>query len=230
MVIQNTKKFSLLPNLRQNKSWIFSASLFLCAFLVFASQAQAANLPAPTLLVPEPGVRLGQDRVWVGGVSFNDTEITILVDDEEKTSVKTRNHQSGVGNFGVELVNLSLGSHKITSISRDSKGRTSIISNVLTIKVEPKTPAPTKGMPASLSNPCTVPSSPGTPCSALNTTSAFVSANRAATSRSISIRVTRCPRDSSALATPSPLMSETGRSADQPPIRTATCHGPRLTS
>ena len=29
------------------------------------------------------------------------------------------------------------------------------------------------------------------------------------------------PRDSSALATPSPDMSETGRSLDQPPIRTA---------
>src|SRR6185437_3743987 len=70
--------------------------------------------------------------------------------------------------------------------------------------------------------PCTVPSSPGTPWSALNTTSGFTSCNRSATSRSMSIRVTRWPRSSSALATPSPLVSDTGRSADQPPIRTAT--------
>jgi hypothetical protein len=46
--------------------------------------------------------------------------------------------------------------------------------------------------------------------------------SRSATSRPMSMRVTRWPRDSSALATPSPLISETGRSLDQPPIRTAT--------
>jgi ActR/RegA family two-component response regulator len=70
--------------------------------------------------------------------------------------------------------------------------------------------------------PCTVPSSPGVPCSALNTTSGAASARRNATSRPMSIRVTRWPRCSSALATPSPLVSETGRSLDQPPISTAT--------
>src|SRR3546814_8462750 len=44
----------------------------------------------------------------------------------------------------------------------------------------------------------------------------------------MSMRVTLWPRDSSASATPPPLISDTSRSADQPPIRTATCHGPRL--
>ena len=42
--------------------------------------------------------------------------------------------------------------------------------------------------------PCTVPSSPGVPCSALNTTSGLTSPSRAATLRSMSIRVTRWPR------------------------------------
>ena len=64
--------------------------------------------------------------------------------------------------------------------------------------------------------------SPGEPWSALNTTSGAVSASRCATSRAMSIRVTRWPRSSSAEATPSPLISETDRSFDHPPIRTAT--------
>src|SRR5688572_21925407 len=38
----------------------------------------------------------------------------------------------------------------------------------------------------------------------------------------MSIRVTRWPSDSSASATPAPEVSETSRSDDQPPIRTAT--------
>src|SRR4051794_27711073 len=39
----------------------------------------------------------------------------------------------------------------------------------------------------------------------------------------MSIRVTRWPRPSSASATPAPLISDTSRSEDQPPISTATC-------
>lgn len=143
MVIKNAKKFSLLSNLSQNIGIIFVLPIVLVSFFVFISQAQASGLPAPTLLAPEASVRLGQDRVWVGGVSFNDTEIAIFVDDEETVNVKVRNHPSGVGSFGVELANLSLGSHKITSTSHDSPGRNSIVSNVLTINIEPKTPAPT---------------------------------------------------------------------------------------
>ncbi|MEK7164563.1 MAG: hypothetical protein AAB779_01315, partial [Patescibacteria group bacterium] len=133
MVIKNAKKFSLLSNLSQNIGIIFVLPIVLVSFFVFISQAQASGLPAPTLLVPEAGTRLGQDRVWVGGVAFNGTSITVLIDDQETFQTKTRNHQSGVGSWGVELVNLGLGSHKITSIGRDEKGRASIISNVLTI-------------------------------------------------------------------------------------------------
>ena len=71
--------------------------------------------------------------------------------------------------------------------------------------------------------PWTVPSSPGVPCSALKTTSGFSSASRAATSRSMSSSVTLDqPRSRSASATPLPLVSDTSRSDDQPPIRTTT--------
>ena len=114
---------------------------------VFVASAQASGLPAPTLLVPESGAHLGYDRVWVGGVAFNDSEITVLIDDQETFQTKTRNHKSGVGSWGVELVNLGLGSHKIASISRDGHGRRSIVSNVLTINIEAKTPAPTMYKP-----------------------------------------------------------------------------------
>src|SRR4051812_32314447 len=71
--------------------------------------------------------------------------------------------------------------------------------------------------------PWTVPSSPGVPCRALNTTSGLASRRRSATSRPMSMRVTRCPNPSSASATPAPLSSDTSRSDDQPPISTATC-------
>lgn len=143
MVIQNVEKLNLLSNLSQNIGRFLGFSVILFLSFIFISNAQASGLPAPTLLVPESGAHLGYDRVWVGGVAFNGSDITILIDDQETFQAKTRNHKSGVGSFAVELVNLSLGSHKITSISRDSHGRTSIISNVLTINIEPKTPAPT---------------------------------------------------------------------------------------
>src|SRR6478672_2655538 len=71
--------------------------------------------------------------------------------------------------------------------------------------------------------PWTLPSSPGVPWRALKTTSGCASRRRWATSRPMSIRVTRWPRHSSASATPPPLISDTSRSADQPPISTATC-------
>ena len=49
--------------------------------------------------------------------------------------------------------------------------------------------------PIRSSMPCTEPSSPGEPWSALNTTSGAASASRAATSRPMSMRVTRWPSD-----------------------------------
>src|SRR3954452_21710997 len=42
----------------------------------------------------------------------------------------------------------------------------------------------------------------------------------------MSMRVTRSPRPSSASATPAPLISDTSRSEDQPPISTATWRAP----
>src|SRR3954464_14068344 len=68
-----------------------------------------------------------------------------------------------------------------------------------------------------------VPSSPGLPCSRLSATSGFTSASLEATARSTSIRVTRKPARSAASAQALPDRSEISRSADQPPIKTATC-------
>src|SRR3569623_692756 len=77
--------------------------------------------------------------------------------------------------------------------------------------------------------PWTQPSSPGAPWRALKTTSGAAATSRWATSRPMSMRVTRWPRLSSASATPPPLISDTSRSAAQPPIRTATCSLSTLT-
>ena len=143
MALKNYKKLNKLSNLSQNFGRFLGFILILTGFFIFVGSARANGLPAPTLLVPALGTRLGQDRLWVGGVAFNDSNITVLVDDQKIVQTKTRNHKSGVGSWGVELVNLGQGSHKITSLSRDNKGRTSIISNILTINIEPKTPAPT---------------------------------------------------------------------------------------
>ena len=71
--------------------------------------------------------------------------------------------------------------------------------------------------------PWTVPSSPGVPWSALNTTSGFSSASRA---RDVAVHVELGDVGPAALAsasaTPLPLVSDTSRSDDQPPISTTT--------
>src|ERR1700738_1210170 len=71
--------------------------------------------------------------------------------------------------------------------------------------------------------PCRVPSSPGRPCKTLSATSGLTVASPAAISRPTSMRVTREPSRESASPQVLPERSDISRSADQPPIRTATC-------
>src|SRR5579883_873413 len=74
------------------------------------------------------------------------------------------------------------------------------------------------------SRPWIAPSSPGRPCSRLSATSGLRALSVWATSRSTSTRLTRKPPcRSSAAAQAAPERNETSRSADQPPMRTATC-------
>src|SRR5580704_4507964 len=80
-------------------------------------------------------------------------------------------------------------------------------------------------MPRSSSIPCTQPSSPPRPCSATKTTSTGFSRTSSSSAGPSSLqtrRETRCPRLSSASATPSPVRRDTSRSALQPPINTPT--------
>src|SRR5260370_264019 len=70
--------------------------------------------------------------------------------------------------------------------------------------------------------PCTVPSSPRRPCSALNTHSKPPSRKTSHVPASRSTGVTSWPRSRSAFATCSPERSDTSRSADVPPRRTAS--------
>ncbi len=98
--------------------------------------------PSPTLLAPTQGARLGQSRAWVGGVAQNNSLVRILVDGEEYARTEVRNHSSGVGSFGVALVDLPFGGHAVTAIARDSRGKESFPSEVLVITIMPSTPAP----------------------------------------------------------------------------------------
>src|SRR5262249_20384483 len=85
------------------------------------------------------------------------------------------------------------------------------------------TPECEYGMPSTSSMPCSVPSSPGRPCNTLSATSGLNSRNVAAISRVTSTRLTLSPVRSRASAHALPERRETSRSADHPPINTATC-------
>ncbi|OJI06670.1 hypothetical protein BK004_02500 [bacterium CG10_46_32] len=98
--------------------------------------------PSPTLLVPYTGDTLGQDRVWAGGVAQNNSLVRVVVDGKEQARVMVKNHASGTGSFSAELKNLLIGEHTITAIARDSRGKESFISNMVTISILPPTPAP----------------------------------------------------------------------------------------
>lgn len=98
--------------------------------------------PAPTLLAPKAGTRLGQSRVWVGGVTKNNSRVKVLVDQKEYGWAKVMNHKSGTASFSLELKGLALGEHTVLAMARDKFGKDSFLSQPLAIKVLPKTPTP----------------------------------------------------------------------------------------
>ena len=83
-------------------------------------------------------------------------------------------------------------------------------------------PGPVKGMPRISSSSCTVPSSPPTPCIATKATSGRSATRRLTRSAPTSIGSTSWPSRSSASSTRAPERSETPRSSERPPLRTAT--------
>ena len=89
---------------------------------------------------------------------------------------------------------------------------------------EARTPEWVHGRSSNAHSPCIQPSSPHRPCRALNATSICgrSSASRSAISGPTSSVSASTPRSPSALAIAAPLTSETSRSADRPPMRTAT--------
>src|SRR5258708_32654923 len=100
--------------------------------------------------------------------------------------------------------------------------QTSLVRHLSIASAEPITPLPVYGMRSVSSAPCTVPSSPKRPCSAMKTR-AKPSRFRSKRSRSAGSNAcasTRLPR--SAASTALPDMSEISRSAEGPPISTAT--------
>lgn len=98
--------------------------------------------PAPAILAPASGARLGQDRVWVGGVVKNGSLVRILADGVEITRLRAKDHLSGTGAFSASLSGLSLGDRVITAIARDAQGKDSFASAPVVVSVLPPTPAP----------------------------------------------------------------------------------------
>ena len=98
--------------------------------------------PAPTLLAPSEGAKLGADRVWVGGVAVNGSLVRILVDGVERARTQIKDHASGTASFGVELEGMEIGEHAVTAVARDFRGKESFLSEPITINILPPTPAP----------------------------------------------------------------------------------------
>src|SRR4051794_17673608 len=84
------------------------------------------------------------------------------------------------------------------------------------------TPEPVYGMPAISRSSCTVPSSPSRPCRATKATSGRCARRRSTRSEPTSTPTTSWPRRSSASSTRAPERSDTLRSSERPPLRTAT--------
>src|SRR3954468_4626602 len=84
------------------------------------------------------------------------------------------------------------------------------------------TPEAVYGMPRISSSSWTVPSSPSRPCMATKATSGRSARSRSTRSASASIEITSCPSRSRASSTRAPDRSETWRSSERPPLRTAT--------
>jgi len=98
--------------------------------------------PSPTILYPTKDTRIGSDRFWVGGVSKNDSDIIVYIDGVELANISVKNHVSGTGSFGVEILGVEPGEHVVFVVAIDKYGKKSFQSSFLSVFVENPTPAP----------------------------------------------------------------------------------------
>src|SRR5690349_3187244 len=124
--------------------------------------------------------------------------------------------------FAAALASASLASPMNGAVGSFSASHTRLAVILFIFTAEPATSEPVYGMPCSSSAACTVPSSPPGPCRITKARSKPCARSPSTFSRVASTPIASTLRLTSAASTASPLHSDTWRSADQPPISTAT--------
>ena len=116
----------------------------------------------------------------------------------------------------------SLSARTLSATGRPAARYTFLVRSLSIAKDDANTPECVYGRPIHSRMPCTQPSSPQRPCRPLNTTSGAISERRIGRSRPASTSITSNPTSRKAAAHSRPELRETSRSAEGPPISTAT--------
>ncbi len=103
-----------------------------------------ADLPAPTLVVPNESTITGKVKPLIEGFAKSGSFVHIYIDGIYNGKTAIVEHQSGTAHFSYKpFLNLTVGQHSMWAVSEDLKGRKSPVSRVVKFRIEKFMPAPT---------------------------------------------------------------------------------------
>lgn len=101
---------------------LFFVACFIALFFALSVSpifASSGNLPAPTLISPSISQGFTNPRPIIAGVTLNNTQVDIFIDNQSSGPAIVRNDQSGTANFYYILpANLSYGQHTVHAVAK----------------------------------------------------------------------------------------------------------------
>ena len=97
---------------------LFFIALFFALSFVNLAHANETAPPAPTLISVTQGIEFTNPKPVITGLTFNDTQVDIFIDNQFSGSAIVRNHESGTANFYFYPPLLTTGRHAVHAIAR----------------------------------------------------------------------------------------------------------------
>ncbi len=102
-----------------------------------------SSIPAPTIITPEEGSTVSDDRPQITGFTESGTNVEIYLDGERDGETGTLTHESGTAHFEYTSKILAPGKHEAGAVAKDAEGRRSLPAHPTSFDVEHPIPAPT---------------------------------------------------------------------------------------
>ncbi len=89
-------------------------------------------MPAPTLFQPVVNVNTSDSRPFIVGLTKNNSQVKVYIDNKYSGEFQAKNHQSGTANFAYKSdQTLKRGRHSVYAVAIDERGKKSTSSNII---------------------------------------------------------------------------------------------------